>query len=385
MTSLGQQLFHWALIAVLYLQVIGGCAESLTNFTYTQNGVRLVGGDESHGRVEVLPRQPWASKTWVQVCDSSFTDLMAENLCQILGYQFGRKYYTEAIAFPGSKVTSIKASGISCFVGSSGYRRELDEEGLISADDDAVTHQDVDTGGVSRQGRKLLAPLWGYIDAPELSPTVCQFRVGTCNPVGPVAGLQCSNLSLPSAPLPPPAPPSPPPPPPAASNLIRFLASYTSRGDGPIEPNLCNNTNTSSVCNAYGRIEIQINYTINQICQKIWVPVCNISDPTLASKVAKLACEQRFQERRLPWLPNVWYISARVSTTPFYIPSANQVVDRGDFNSTAVKRYLTINGGNVSKAKALQELRWKATSAPCRNNAMLAIGCSLASNDGAIP
>ncbi|GIL60300.1 hypothetical protein Vafri_14929 [Volvox africanus] len=381
MAPILQQLFHLGFIAVLSLQYLGGNVEALTRIVYQKNGVRLVGESKSQGRLEVLPRQPWATNGWVQVCDDTLTDLTAQNLCKMLGYRFGRKYYTAEVAFPVN-VTHIKAGYISCYQQTNS--RRLDEEMITtSTADDTITAED--PGVVHHQGRKLLAPSIGFINATSKAPFTCRFRVGTCNPLGPVAGLQCANIrkSLQPAPPPPPSPPTPPPSPPAVANYIHIIGNIIPGLDGAVEPNLCNAPNTAYTCLNYGRVEIEVNSPDTTNPEKIWAPVCNITDPLLASKVAKLACEQRYQEKKRPWLPYVWYIWASVSPTPFYIP--NQAVNPDDFNPAAVKGYVNIMGGDFNNANKLQDLEYQVSTKRCDQNAMFAFSCSLASNDDAIP
>ncbi|GIL80488.1 hypothetical protein Vretimale_16060 [Volvox reticuliferus] len=377
-----QQLFHLGVIAVLSLQFLGGSVEARKDTVYEKNGVRLVGGTKSAGRVEVLPVEPWVTNDWVQICDDSFSDLAAQNLCRMLGYRFGRKYYTTEIAFP-INVTNIKAGYMKCYKTNNG--RRLNEEVIMSGDDDDLAEDA--NHHAARQGRNLLAPAWGYVNnGTSKAPFICQFRVGTCNPAGPVAGLQCfKNLSqVPPAPPPPPSPPNPPPLPPAVANSIRIFTNNTSNNDGHLEPNLCNNPNTSSVCQSNGRVEIEVDSPDTSTPGKIWAPVCNVTD-SLAKKVARLACEQRYQEKARPWLSGEWIIWVSVSPIPFYIPNNAGAVRAGDFNPAAVKGYVTITGGDFEGAQKLQDLQYQVSSKPCDQSAMFAFTCILMSNDGDIP
>ncbi|PNH10771.1 hypothetical protein TSOC_002457 [Tetrabaena socialis] len=84
----------------------------------SKNGVRLVGGSGLRGRLEVSSVDGWLTNyeegvvAWRPVCDSGFfDDSMAQAgqgagsrvswvvMCEMLGYGFGRKYYTTAVAF----------------------------------------------------------------------------------------------------------------------------------------------------------------------------------------------------------------------------------------------------------------------------------------------
>ncbi|GIM12846.1 hypothetical protein Vretimale_16080 [Volvox reticuliferus] len=374
-----QQLFHLGVIAVLSLQFLGGSVEARKVTIYEKNGVRLVGGTKSAGRVEVLPMN---SANWVQVCgDETFSDSSAQALCQMLGYNFGRKYYTTETALPLNP--NNVASWLRCYPKNNG--RRLNEEVIMSGDDDLAEDAN---HHAARQGRKLRSVMAWYINATSKAPFSCQFRVSICNPAGPVAGLQCAKTlkQLPPASPPPPSPPTPPPSPPAVANTIRiFMNIADPTPDGRPEPNLCNNPNTSSICPYNGRVEIEVGSPDSSTPGKIWAPVCNVADSLLAERVARLACTQRFQEKARPWLPNKWFISASVSSIPFYIPPATQAVNTGDFDPAAVKGYVTITGGNVEGAQKLQDLQYQVSTNPCADGAMFAFYCYMASNDGAIP
>ncbi|GIL80489.1 hypothetical protein Vretimale_16061 [Volvox reticuliferus] len=382
MVLLLKQLVQLSCIILLLLQCVDNIVGAFTNFVYQKNGVRLLGVNRTHGRVEVLPRIPWERNDWVQVCDDfHFTDVTAQNLCRMLGYRFGRKYYTTEIAFPLNP--NIKAGDLNCFL-QSDIGRRLNEEVIMSGDDDLAEDAN---HHAARQGRKLLAPAWGYINATSKAPFFCQFRVGTCNPAGPVAGLQCAKTlnQLPPAPPPPPSPPNPPPPPPAVANSIRIITDGFPSQDGPLEPNLCS-TRDAYVCQRYGRVEIEVGSPDSSTPGKIWAPVCNVADSLLAERVAWLACTQKYQGKARPWLPNLWYINQEVSPIPFYIPNNAGAVRAGDFNPAAVKGYVTITGGDFKSANKLQDLQYQVVSSkPCDQSAMFAFACVLMSNDGAIP
>ncbi|GIL50009.1 hypothetical protein Vafri_6339 [Volvox africanus] len=363
------------IIAALSLHYSGGRAAPVTSeYTYTKNGVRLIGGNKTVGRVEVLSE---FEQQWFQVCDGGFGDSLALVLCKMLGYNYGRKYFAPDIVFPKNFTERI-ASNLNCVSGTSGRRLIQERSTNLRAGD---VSQPV------RRGRDLRSIALDRIDAPASAPYNCQFRTFVCNPAGPVTGLQCSNTSLPPAPSPPPRPPNPPPAPPSVASMIRIFVyeySLTPASDGDVEPNLCTNPKSANLCkDHYGRAEIQINNTDPKVPTKIWAPVCGITNVTLASEVAIVACVQRYQIQYLPWVGNVYYIGALVSRIPYYIPS--KAVKPGDFNPAAVKAYVTITGRKTDNPTKLQDFKYTVSKTGCNSRALLAFHCDLVTNEAAIP
>ncbi|GIL57426.1 hypothetical protein Vafri_12651 [Volvox africanus] len=365
------------IIAALTLQYSGGRAAPVTSeYTYTKNGVRLIGGNKSVGRVEVLSEQ---QQQWFQVCDAGFRDDLALVLCKMLGYKYGRKYFAPDIVFPKNFTERIASTLICEAVLGGGGRRLIQERSTnLRVGDDSQS---------VRRGRDLRSLNWDRIDSPASAPYDCQFRAFVCNPAGPVTGLQCSSTSLPPAPSPPPQPPNPPPAPPSIASMIRIFVTDNDMpvtSDGFVEPNLCANPKSANLCDKYfGRAEIQINNTDPKVPTKIWAPVCGITKFSLASEVANVACEQRYQIQYLPWIGDAYYISSLASRVPFYIPT--QAVSPGDFNPAAVKAYVTITGKKSDNPTKLQDFKYTVSKNGCNSRALLAFRCILVTNDAAFP
>ncbi|PNW82831.1 hypothetical protein CHLRE_06g296300v5 [Chlamydomonas reinhardtii] len=247
--------------------------------------IRLTNDDgDGRGRVEVFPTKDFRYQSWMPFCDRGFSEDDAATMCSLLGYKFGRKYYTIAANYPGAEDASAprRLQDLNCVDRSmrSGRGRKLrgvDDErdslwSVLAASGSAEHPEQPRTaasdsgsrsgsstaaqaardlavvgsgsgsgsgidGAGARSGRSLLAvdengeyvpwlpvqPLQGTIDASVRRARQCGFRTSNlCGPDGPFAAVECSGKPF-TTPATVAVPmPSPPPPPPEKSESIRF-------------------------------------------------------------------------------------------------------------------------------------------------------------------
>ncbi|GLI67508.1 hypothetical protein VaNZ11_011707, partial [Volvox africanus] len=101
----------------------------------------------------------------------------------------------------------------------------------------------------------------------------------------------------------------------------------------------------------------QINNTDPKVPTKIWGPVCGITNFSLASDVARVACGQRYRIQHLPWAGDVFITTTALAPrVPNYI--LIQAVSPGDFNPAAGKAYVTITGRKRDNPTKLQDHKY---------------------------
>ncbi|EFJ41250.1 hypothetical protein VOLCADRAFT_107768 [Volvox carteri f. nagariensis] len=353
----------FAAALLLLLNCCGGGVTAGSPFIYARNGVRLVGGDKTTGRLELQ-----TDRSWVPVCDDFYFDgKTIQIMCQLLGYNYGRKYYNPRLAYL-SKDNNLRASQITCYkkprhrarssdaphlrsLSAASGDQASDRPGVQSSADGLYRPDDISRHG----GRNLLAVLTHDVNTSDSAPYACKVVWGKCNPRSPVGVIQCSKKMLPLAPPVPPAPPQPPSPPPPAPQQVRII--FGGSPDGGLEPNLCTG-GAETICETYGRVEMEVRSPGRNSSGKVWAPVCNIPDSALAFRVASVACEQRFQMRYRPWLPLLFSIHPSVSSNPFLIPKGSDITP-GNFNPKVIQGWVNITGGDFTIDSKLQDQVFK--------------------------
>ncbi|KAG2496571.1 hypothetical protein HYH03_005393 [Edaphochlamys debaryana] len=278
--------------------------------------VRLVDGPKKNiGRVEVWVDDGRETKDWLPICDDNMHNnpranstgggeaessngwrVDAYTVCTMLGYKYGRKYYSSSVTFKRTVTGSDKAvRDIQCEPQS--QRRRLAESGMEQAPARAL--RGARGRGSARRmlatdqygewvpfagGQRLIlstAEQQGKGRAPWDLCFITAYN--GCPAPGYLAGGECSNKRF-RKPAPPmtPEPPSPPPPPPSKAPFVRLLKP---------EPNLCANA-TSPDCSNYRRVELLV--TDPQDASKtVWAPLCGFPAGTgtaFLNAVAKHAC-----------------------------------------------------------------------------------------------
>ncbi|KAG2427933.1 hypothetical protein HXX76_011920 [Chlamydomonas incerta] len=266
-------------------------------------------------------------------CDRGFSDDAAVTMCSLLGYKYGRKYYTVAANYPGAEETPAprrlqdlncedraarsgrrKLRGVdderdslwsvlaaSVTRGSGGSRAAQHPEqrriattaaGASTAEQAARDLSEVgsaaDASG-ARAGRSLLAvdengeyvpwlpaqPLQGTIDASVKRARQCGFRTSNlCGPDGPLAAVECSNKPFTT---------------PRHGGVPHALAAAP-RWPASWSPT-CATPATSTDC-IYGRAELLVPHP-DDPSQQVWAPLCSVdvaAYPNLAAQVATKAC-----------------------------------------------------------------------------------------------
>lgn len=318
--------------------------------TRSKNGIRLVGGSGPRGRLEVATTSyPWSNgveRVYRPVCDlESFDDDMAGIMCSLLGYKYGRKYYSTAtnhLPMPGTPVPDAQqpVSRLACYPTAEGG---------------------------DGTGRRLLLEQ-GNVDIPGSAPYVCGFRQGGCGPAGPVVALECSDTAFGPAPPPPPQPPSPSPPPPRPPNTSPFVKIF----DIP-EPNLCDAADYA--CFTQQRVEVYAPAASGNSTRSVWAPLCAVDDALWGDQLYNIIC---FQYQDWPWRfagdSSVHQVSAFPGNAPFPIPSG-PVVPGVDFDPSAYPLWAYVVGdGTTAGRSTIQELGLVLRPKPCPSG-MLAMTC----------
>ncbi|KAG2449421.1 hypothetical protein HYH02_005568 [Chlamydomonas schloesseri] len=367
-------------------------------FMRAKNGIRLVDGSGPKGRLEVSSTDGWLTDyvdgavAWRPLCATGFfDDSMAQVMCEMLDYKYGRLYYTAKVAYPTSYNKSEYASQdpldfLTCHSNSPptddqfGGRRMLRDSAAsseVAAAAEALggDHQHRELRGQQQQqqhshGRSLTAPLRGTVATPPESPYACNFRLGDCTYDGPLVGIECSKTEFPPAPPPPPSPPNTPSAPPPRSEKLRLIGgSYRT---GNVEPNLCNDAvDGYPECNQYGRVEVQVSDVSGNL---VWAPLCSALDGD-EPFVADVVCKQAFDWPDKP-KPS-FYVNGNPLIPGWTIPTS-QVTDRKDFNPAKYTGWATIVGGDVTTALSLQELDIQVTTTPCDSGHMFGVSCQIA-------
>ncbi|KAG2450002.1 hypothetical protein HYH02_000106 [Chlamydomonas schloesseri] len=379
--------------------------------------IRLTNDDgEGRGRVEVFPTKDFRYQSWMPFCDRGFDEDDAATLCSLLGYKFGRKYYTVEANYPGADETSAprRLQNLNCVDRStrSGRRklRGVDDErdslwSVLAAATPGVTgggghahaqhpqrpHTDAAAGSqtprdlsevgasaiaTTRSGRSLLAvdengeyvpwlplqPLQGVIDASVKRARQCSFRTSNyCGPEGPFAAVECSSKRF-TTPATVAVPmPSPPPPPPEKSEFIRFWSGAvdsSSTGSlalaGSVEPNLCDPASDSD-CAFYGRAELLMPHP-DDPAKQVWAPLCAVDlavYPNLAAQAADKACAMLWD---FPASRAAGVFSVPGHTgSPFTLPAAGSVVSTGGFDPAAHQFWAQLPEPDLSSEAFLDE------------------------------
>ncbi|KAG2449417.1 hypothetical protein HYH02_005566 [Chlamydomonas schloesseri] len=389
-----------------------------SSLPYEGNGVRVVGDQGGRGRLEIAAVEYDGTVNWRPVCASGeFDNKVAQVMCEMMGYIYGRTYYTAEVAFNTSlsasqqTVDSIQyclpntpmppasvysdAPPVSEDQSGGGHRHYRRRRTLMYAGGSLTAAgagaQQQQQQQQSRQLRRVggargLAAVRLYnIDAPLDAPYFCAFTVGSCRSAafGPLAGVECALFEFPPAPPPPPAPPrtplTPPAPPPLSSTIRMFGGSP--RGAKPaVEPNLCSGTLPNwPGCSTYGRVELLL--VSNGNGNLIWAPLClpspdgSISSTQLASQLAVKACKQV-----LNWSKNVkpvFYVNGYPLSPGFAIPSS-PVTSPYDFDPAKYPGWVSVVGGNLTSATTLQDLDLVVLDQPCPSGYMFGVQCSIA-------
>ncbi|KAG2433296.1 hypothetical protein HXX76_008363 [Chlamydomonas incerta] len=337
-----------------------------------RNGVRLVLGDGPRGRLELSSTDGWLTDyvegavAWLPVCQMiGIDDLLAQNMCELLGYTYGRLYYTDEVAWRAPNDTAsnsdLPIENLSC---SPNYP---DAPPPSSEGGDAAA-----TGG---HRRRLLSPLRADVNIPSNAPYTCNFySYGTkrCDYTGPLVGVECGDDEFPPAPPPPPRPPSPPNAPPDRNVQLKLYG----RGVGTtadLETNLCDSEQQDD-CASYQRAEMLIDDPANPGTQ-VWAPICSVdNNDDLAAVVADTVCKQAVN------YPDPGYVSYYGELRlPLQIPEEPDANAEGDlFRPSKYTTWVTLTGGEPdAKYPALQQMEYTVGSS-CEGGQMFSLYCSYA-------
>ncbi|KAG2427928.1 hypothetical protein HXX76_011915 [Chlamydomonas incerta] len=332
-------------------------------------------------------------------CDRGFSDDAAVTMCSLLGYKYGRKYYTVAANYPGAEETPAprrlqdlncedraarsgrrKLRGVdderdslwsvlaaSVTRGSGGSRAAQHPEqrriattaaGASTAEQAARDLSEVgsaaDASG-ARAGRSLLAvdengeyvpwlpaqPLQGTIDASVKRARQCGFRTSNlCGPDGPLAAVECSNkpFTTPATvafPM-----PSPPPPPPDKSESIRFwsgAADTSASGSQALAGVVEPNLcdPATSTDCIYGRAELLVPHP-DDPSQQVWAPLCSVDVAAYPNLAAQVATKACAMLWDYPASRSSGVFSVSSYTgAPFALPPPGSEVVDGGFDPAA--------------------------------------------------
>ncbi|GLC37040.1 hypothetical protein PLESTF_001600900 [Pleodorina starrii] len=311
-------------------------------------------------------------------------------MCELLGFKYGRSYFTQEVAYPSKKRYTNSAIVFGCEAKSrpsAGHRRQLRGDASATAlalSAGADTHLDdphslatAATADASGQGNHVRARLLSYFpfssSTPKAAPYDCRFYPGNCHWNGPLAGVECSNQPLPPAPSPPPSPPSPPP----YEASIRIIGGHDPpTTGGPLEPNLCPADAPQGFCQMHARVELLVgapegDKAING--QKIWAPLCAVSEG-LQYTVATIACQQAYG-----W-PSLWpilpiFVFGRPPAVPpdsFVVPTG-PVTQAGDFDPASYQGWATLTGLKDVQPSMVQDGNLTISATPC--DSLFAVQC----------
>ncbi|KAG2433295.1 hypothetical protein HXX76_008362 [Chlamydomonas incerta] len=377
------------------------------------NGVRLAGGQQgtrSRGRLEISSADYDGEVTWRPVCASSyFGDAQAQIMCEMMGYVYGRTYFSAEVSYLNTSESATPQTADSLFCMSNsptppsssdspptddqfgGRRRRRLLHNVAASDrtDGANSHAGaisaIANGAAARQAaggraagahRRGLRSMRSYrINSPLDAPYTCSFTLGSCDDtLGPLVGIECSLFELPPAPPPPPSPPSPPPAPPPLSSTIRLVGSIRPWAS-KVESNLCSSTTANwPGCSLFGRVELQLSDADGN---HIWAPLCvPPSDGSVSlSQLAPKACKQA-----LNWSRNVKPVFAvnGYPLLPGWAIPTGPVTSAGDFNQADYHVWVSVVGGDLSAAATLQDLDLMVMTEPCPSGYMFGVQCSIA-------
>ncbi|KAG2497018.1 hypothetical protein HYH03_005021 [Edaphochlamys debaryana] len=360
-----------------------------------KNGIRLVKGKGSKGRLEISSKDQWLvtpgdakGTAWRPMCDvGSYSDELAQTMCELLGYKYGRKYYTAAVnsrPYNAAVAADWRTHPVDyMYCGdvddTAGHRRLLRDvprrqhtgaerlgaegrAGSGAASSNAMLR--------GRTGRDLQSVFFGEVNIPAAAKVSCEFRMGSCNFTGPLAGLECANK--PFKPLPSPSPsPSPsesqPPPPPPKQASIRLRGDFAGALDA-LEPNLCDLGDCS-----FGRAEIQVEDP-SKPGELVWAPLCAPLNMSSADWLVDIACKQATgYPDSMPG--TIWHVNGEPGE-PFPVPTGN-VTTPGDFDPAAYPVWASVVGEETdAEPQRIQDLTL-ALNASCPGEALLSLRCSI--------
>lgn len=321
--------------------------------TREKNGIRVVldGGNATRGRVEVSYKIPGLEVRWLPLCGVHFTDEQAQIMCQMLGYRFGRKYYSTEAVYPARP--SNAGSGYSPV---------------------NLSYCDAEGGRRRRRGRSLQSLFAGEVNAPPTAPYRCYIAYAgpECPDTGPFAAVECAGRPFPPAPPPPPTPPAPPPPPVSKKDTIRLIGGRSIDASSLLEPNLCVGKAQELCQSGYSRVELLV-ADASGSGQEVWSPVCYPEDEQLGAKLAKLVCEQFYY---YPWAKTIpWYVSSAPGPVAFPILQGDTAP--GGFTPDAYTTYTSFGGSVEASTYYLQQTSLQLSSTPC-DTGLMAVQCWIA-------
>ncbi|KXZ46973.1 hypothetical protein GPECTOR_39g467 [Gonium pectorale] len=298
------------------------------------NGIRIVGGSGAAGRLEVSSKDSWVAGDkpvgWRPVCDDAYFDnTMAQVMCKLLGYTYGRQFFSPTVTYrapdPNATRTGGPVGSMTCFPQRAAGRLL---QGVASFDDEADAAQTDEPLILQRKGGaqrgRALAPLRGSVNTPRKAPYGCNFLLGSCDYTGPLAGIECSVPPFTS-----------PPSPVQQSSLIRMVGGQSSTGGA--EANLCDGEYDFR-CAIYGRAELLV---------------------------------EDWPGSR----PGKWLVDARFPDEPFDIPTAPSD-DPEDFDASNYTAWVTVKGGDFANALTVQSLQYEVTPS-CADGRLFAIYCGV--------
>ncbi|KAG2496556.1 hypothetical protein HYH03_005379 [Edaphochlamys debaryana] len=272
--------------------------------------LRLADGPNRRtGRLEVYIADPGfgTRKGWLPFCDDSFYDIEAQYNCNLMGYKYGRKYYSHNVSlnfvdspnpfvvdiwctYPepptpiGRRLARLEARPATATDGTHGIAHRLlrgggGGGGALGADDSFRRRllaldefgEYIPYGGMMRM-RQLPIPTYGKGTTSNCTVWIDR----RCPAPAFLGGLECSNRALKGQVklMPPVA--SPPPPPPAKDAFVRVVT---------MESNLCSDPANASTCGptteGYSRVELQV-ADPSDTSKTVWGPLCGF-DPSLSS------------------------------------------------------------------------------------------------------
>lgn len=306
----------------------------------------------------VGPDAPAGTVAWRPLCyDVSFTNDVARTVCNLMGYNYGRMYYTSEVAYREPNDTATEA--------------DMPFESLTCWDYNAPEWFNPPPGGVdgdggSRRLRSLPEAQEGRVAVPRSEFKQCSFYSGSCDYSGPLVGIECSGAAMPPAPPPPPLPPGSPARPPSPMLLIRVVGGTVYFG--LLELNLC--PDGSQECLQKGRVELLVPDPTNP-GHSVWAPVCAVPD-FIANAVADVACKQAFD---WPFTQDTWPVLRGTAKPPLPIPTGHVDPGMNNFDPASYSAWVTVLGGTLG-GYVMQDLQLQVTKERCFDGNMLSVSCS---------
>ncbi|KAG2449418.1 hypothetical protein HYH02_005567 [Chlamydomonas schloesseri] len=361
------------------------------------NGIRLVGGSGSRGRLEVSSLDGWLNEyeegavAWRPVCNMvGFDDNDAQVMCELLGYTYGRLYYSDEVVrrAPNDTATDIDMpiENLDCSPNHAPPATEVVDP-TASGGRRLLLH-----GAASslRRDRALLSSAFrrGTVDIPADAPYRCEFYQRTetsCDYTGPLVGVECALQPFPPAPPPPPSPPSPPDAPPARDVLLKVYGNGPGTASGgDLESNLCvppaadaedpqAAADEYDMCRSSTRADMLITEPASG--QQAFAALCAIDDDyDLALLVANTLCKQMVD------YPSSRYSSYGGTVLPSIpIPEADPPADALPpvfVPSAYADKWATIIGGEPNpRYPALQQMDFTVGSS-CASGRLFAYKCT---------